>query len=290
MEQLIIEKSWEYLTGKREKSHVIINIILTSIFFNDQSQVWMAASQQHKVDNQPLATLLSSFCVFSFSRWLFNQHWISFKIAVLTFKILNSGEPGYLRNLLLSMPLGTRILRSMDFCFLVEPWVSSEIGYRAFWSAEPKIWALLTRVTSEPVYHFFVLHIGFRAMFLLPKKLFFTRADTIHSLSGSGCFYWACIERRDTLTFITGVLHFISNSNPTANNDKPVSCIQLPSAWVKSNFVCQSDSTTYATCPRTSFYLKHIFFKVTLFSIFTWKFFSMLFRINYWKAGVATRV
>ena len=30
---------------------------LTSIFFQDESRVWTAASQQHKVDNQPLATL-----------------------------------------------------------------------------------------------------------------------------------------------------------------------------------------------------------------------------------------
>ena len=35
-------------------SSFIIN--LTSMFFQDQSRVWTAASQQHNVDNQPLAT------------------------------------------------------------------------------------------------------------------------------------------------------------------------------------------------------------------------------------------
>ena len=35
---------------------IIIIISLTSIFFQDQSRIWMATSQQHKVDNQPLAT------------------------------------------------------------------------------------------------------------------------------------------------------------------------------------------------------------------------------------------
>ena len=34
----------------------IIIISLTSIFFQDKSRVWTAASQQHLVDNQPLAT------------------------------------------------------------------------------------------------------------------------------------------------------------------------------------------------------------------------------------------
>ena len=43
----------------------IIIIILTSVFFQDQSRVWTAASQQHKVENQPLATLPSNFVIFS---------------------------------------------------------------------------------------------------------------------------------------------------------------------------------------------------------------------------------
>ena len=34
----------------------LIIISLTSIFFQDKSRVWTAASQQHYVDNQPLAT------------------------------------------------------------------------------------------------------------------------------------------------------------------------------------------------------------------------------------------
>ena len=35
---------------------IIIIISLTSIFFQDKSRVWTAASQQHSVDKQPLAT------------------------------------------------------------------------------------------------------------------------------------------------------------------------------------------------------------------------------------------
>ena len=71
--------------------------------------------------------------------WLPIQHRISFKIAMLTYKILNSGEPGYLRNLL-SFYVPVRTLRSMDSCFLAEPRVSSAIGSRAFRSAAPKLW------------------------------------------------------------------------------------------------------------------------------------------------------
>ena len=35
---------------------IIVIINLTFMFFQDQSKAWTAASQQHKVDNQPLAT------------------------------------------------------------------------------------------------------------------------------------------------------------------------------------------------------------------------------------------
>ena len=35
---------------------IIIIFNLMSLFFQDKSRLWTAASQQHKVDNQPLAT------------------------------------------------------------------------------------------------------------------------------------------------------------------------------------------------------------------------------------------
>ena len=56
---LITGLSWESET--REQIQALINqwihmiIILTFIFFQDYSRVWMATSQQHKVDNHPLA-------------------------------------------------------------------------------------------------------------------------------------------------------------------------------------------------------------------------------------------
>ena len=71
--------------------------------------------------------------------WLPIRQRINFKIATLTYKILNSGEPGYLRNLL-SFYVPARTLRSMDSCFLVEPRVTSTIGSRVFRSAAPKLW------------------------------------------------------------------------------------------------------------------------------------------------------
>ena len=59
---LYIYRSSKYL---RSLNYIIIIILisLTSIFFQDKSRVWTAASQQHQVDNQPLAT----FWVFPFS-------------------------------------------------------------------------------------------------------------------------------------------------------------------------------------------------------------------------------
>ena len=53
-----------WILSIRYAEFIIIIIRLTSIFFQDQSRVWTAASQQHKVDNKPVATFLD----FSFSR------------------------------------------------------------------------------------------------------------------------------------------------------------------------------------------------------------------------------
>ena len=47
---------------------ILIIIILTSIFFQDQSRVWTAASQQHKVDNKPLAFSLKAV-VYHWEYW-----------------------------------------------------------------------------------------------------------------------------------------------------------------------------------------------------------------------------
>ena len=47
----------------------IIIVILTSIFFQDLSRVWMAASQQHMVDNQPSAFSHHKAVVYPWECW-----------------------------------------------------------------------------------------------------------------------------------------------------------------------------------------------------------------------------
>ena len=69
--------------------------------------------------------------------WLPIHHRISFKIASLTYKILNSKEPSYLADLL-SPYVPARTLRSSNSDFLVEPMAHTVFGSRAFRSAAPK--------------------------------------------------------------------------------------------------------------------------------------------------------
>ena len=71
--------------------------------------------------------------------WLPIHHRISFKIASLTYKVLNSKEPSYLADLL-SPYVPARTLRSSNSNFLVEPMAHTVFGSRAFRSAAPKIW------------------------------------------------------------------------------------------------------------------------------------------------------
>ena len=71
--------------------------------------------------------------------WLQIRHRISFKIASLTYKILDSKEPSNLADLL-SPYVPARTLRSSSSNFLVEPMAHTVYGSRAFRSAAPKIW------------------------------------------------------------------------------------------------------------------------------------------------------
>ena len=71
--------------------------------------------------------------------WLPIRQRIDFKIATLTFKLLNFGSPAYLA-CLLKPYLPVRALRSHGQQLLVRPHVKSSIGSRAFRVAAPTVW------------------------------------------------------------------------------------------------------------------------------------------------------
>ena len=73
-----------------------------------------------------------------------------FKIATLTFKLLNFGSPTYL-SCLLKPYLPARALRSHGQRLLATPHVKTSIGSRAFRVAAPSVWnALPLHVRSSP--------------------------------------------------------------------------------------------------------------------------------------------
>ena len=90
---------------QNNKIIIIIIISLTSTFFQDQSRVWTAASQQHLVDNQPLAT----FWDLSFSH---SDASISRKSRLVTIKQLSIlekvGASFWWCDALLHQPVGIR--------------------------------------------------------------------------------------------------------------------------------------------------------------------------------------
>jgi len=74
--------------------------------------------------------------------WLPISERIKYKIAVLTFKILQLGQPSYLANLIsLYKPL--RTLRSSDSFLLTVPDIRTAMGRRSFSYASPTIWNTL---------------------------------------------------------------------------------------------------------------------------------------------------
>jgi len=75
--------------------------------------------------------------------WLPISERIKYKIAVLTFKILQLGQPSYLANLIsLYKPL--RTLRSSDSFLLTVPDIRTAMGRRSFSYASPTIWNTLS--------------------------------------------------------------------------------------------------------------------------------------------------
>ena len=71
--------------------------------------------------------------------WLPIKHRINFKISLLTFKTLQTGQPAYL-NSLLSKASPSRTLRSNQGPLLVVPRVKTVTGSRAFCSCAPSLW------------------------------------------------------------------------------------------------------------------------------------------------------
>ena len=71
--------------------------------------------------------------------WLPIRQRITFKIATLTFKTLQSGQPSYLSDLL-HRNIPTRTLRSSHQNLLQIPFVKSAAGRRAFAFAAPTVW------------------------------------------------------------------------------------------------------------------------------------------------------
>jgi len=81
---------------------------------------------------------ISSNTALSELHWLPVSKHISFKIATLTYKILHSSQPAYLRSLI-RFEAPTR-LRSSSQHKLHQPRIHRTIGERAFSSASPTIW------------------------------------------------------------------------------------------------------------------------------------------------------
>ena len=71
--------------------------------------------------------------------WLPISSRIEFKINLLTFKVLSTGQPSYLSNLI-SRAMPRRILRSNNEILLSVPRVKTMTGARAFSSCAPTLW------------------------------------------------------------------------------------------------------------------------------------------------------
>jgi len=121
------------------------------------------------VQNSVARAVLNNCPDLSTSELLHSLHWlpgesrIVFKIAAITYKVLTTGQPNYLRELL-NYYTPHRTLRSANQQLLEQPCVSTEFGKRSFSYLSPKIWnnlPLEIRLSSTyQFYHTFKIRLN----------------------------------------------------------------------------------------------------------------------------------
>ena len=113
-----------------------------SILFNTSQR---NLTKLQRVQNHAAKAILPSYPPIPSAEMVHNLHWlpikqrINFKIALLTYGILNSHQPSYLSHLLTYRPV-TRVTRNSDQQLLLEKRSATAFGSRAFSVAAPRIW------------------------------------------------------------------------------------------------------------------------------------------------------
>ena len=92
-----------------------------------------------RVVSGPGAAYRSSSLTLQSLHWLPVEQRINYKIAMVTFNALHTGQPEYLRSLL-NYRVSSRALRSSDAIVLSVPCFRTEFGSRAFSTSAPRIW------------------------------------------------------------------------------------------------------------------------------------------------------
>ena len=108
--------------------------LLPTIFTScSVSRTWLHAMS-------PATDLLTQILLsLNYTYWFPVSKRINFKIATLTYEILRSEQPAYLRSLI-RFEVAIRLLRSTSQHKLHQPRIHRTIGERAFSSASPTIW------------------------------------------------------------------------------------------------------------------------------------------------------
>ncbi len=114
-----------------------------SILFNTSQR---NLTKLQRVQNHAAKAILPSYPPILSAEMVHNLHWlpikqriINFKIALLTYGILNSHQPSYLSHLLTYRPT-TRVTRNSDQQLLLEKRCATAFGSRAFSVAASRIW------------------------------------------------------------------------------------------------------------------------------------------------------
>jgi len=126
---------------------VAVSLVSSRLDYTNSLLFGTSASNLHKLQRvqNTLAEIVLNNSAITSATALHQLHWlpikqrIHFKIAALTYRILQTGSPAYLSPLI-NLNTPSRTLRSASHNFLYVPFTNTAVGRKAFRYAAPTLW------------------------------------------------------------------------------------------------------------------------------------------------------
>ena len=151
---------WFHLVLTTQTHHCLVHLLQTFINSNEQNNLAKIV-----LNNSAITAAIALQQL----HWLPIKQRIHFKIATVTYRILQTGSPAYLSPFI-NLNTPSRTLRSASHNFLHVPFTSTAVGRKAFRYAAPTVWnSIPFNIRHSPSIGSFKRHL--KTFFFYPRRL-----------------------------------------------------------------------------------------------------------------------